>query len=95
MSIQKSIVVLALAMPFVSAFAMDPSIDKSIPLKDGSIVHQLKNGKMAMEDKYGRPTRMKIGESMAAADGTIVTMNSDEVAALSGVIRDHYGRPLK
>ena len=50
---------------------------------------------MAMEDKYGRPTRMNVGESMAAADGTTITMNSDEVALLSSVIRDHYGRIAK
>lgn len=48
-----------------------------------------------MEDKYGRPTRMNVGETMTAADGTTITMNSDEVALLASVIRDHYGRPVK
>lgn len=92
MSIRKSLVAFALAIPLISAFAMDGTIDKSIPLKDGSIVHQFKNGKMAMEDKYGRPTRVKVGESMTTADGTSITMNSDEVALLSMVIGRHYGR---
>lgn len=95
MSIRKSVLALALAVPFASAFSMDLAIVKSIPLKDGSVVHQFKNGKMAMEDKYGRPTRMNVGETMTAADGTTITMNSDEVALLSSVIRDHYGRPVK
>ncbi|WP_138517126.1 CopK family periplasmic copper-binding protein [Rhodoferax bucti] len=95
MSIRKSVIALALAVPFASAFSMDIAIDKSIPLKDGSVVHQFKNGKMAMEDKYGRPTRMNVGETMTAADGTTITMNSDEVALLASVIRDHYGRPVK
>lgn len=95
MFIRKSVIALTLAIPFASAFSMDTAIDKSIPLKDGSIVHQFKNGKMAMEDKYGRPTRMNVGESMTAADGTIIKMNSDEVALLSTVIRDHNGRTVK
>lgn len=95
MFIRKFAIALTLAVPFASAFSMDMAIDKSIPLKDGSIVHQFKNGKMAMEDKYGRPTRMNVGESMTAADGTIIKMNSDEVGLLSTVIRDHYGRTVK
>lgn len=95
MSIRKSVIALALVVPFASTFAMDLAIQKSTPLKDGSIVHQFKNGKLAMEDKYGRPMRMKIGETMIATDGTAITMDSDEVALLSSVIRDHYGRPIK
>jgi hypothetical protein len=95
MFIRKSVIALTLAVPFASAFAMDTAIDKSIPLKDGSTVHQFKNGKMAMEDMYGRPTRMNVGESMTAADGTIIKMNSDEVALLTTVIRDHNGRTIK
>lgn len=95
MFIRKFAIALTLAVPFASAFSMDMAIDKSIPLKDGSIVHQFKNGKMAMEDKYGRPTRMNVGESMTAADGTIIKMNSDEVGLLSTVIRDHNGRTVK
>lgn len=95
MFIRKFAIALTLAVPFASAFSMDMAIDKSIPLKDGSIVHQFKNGKMAMEDMYGRPTRMNVGESMTAADGTIIKMNSDEVGLLSTVIRDHYGRTVK
>ena len=92
MLIRKSVVALALVIPFVSAFAMDGAIGKSIPLQDGSIVHQFKNGKMAMEDKYGRPSRVTVGTSLTAADGSSVVMNSDEVALLSMVIGRHYGR---
>ena len=38
MSIRKSVIALALAVPFASAFSMDLAIAKSIPLKDGSMV---------------------------------------------------------
>ena len=79
MSIRKSVIALALAVPFASAFSMDLAIAKSIPLTDGSVVHQF----------------MNVGETMAAADGTTITANSDEVALLSSVIRDHYGRTTK
>ena len=74
---------------------MDRTIEKSTPLKNGSIVHQFKNGKMVMEDKYGRPTRMTAGETMTATDGTTIAMNGDEVALLATLIRDHYGRSSK
>lgn len=90
MSIRKSIIALSLVLPTLSVFALDQGdIEKSVQLKDGSTLHQFKDGKMAMEDKYGRPVRMKVGERMEAADGKTITMNSDEVARLSNAIQSH------
>ncbi len=90
MSIRKSVIALSLVLPALSVFALDQGgIVKSVPLKDGSTVHQFKDGKMAMEDKYGRAIRMKEGQSMDATDGTSITMNGDEVAKLSEAIRSH------
>lgn len=90
MSIRKSIIALSLLVPALSAFAWDMSgVEKSVQLKDGSTVHQFKNGKMAMEDKYGRAVRMNTGESMTAKDGTTIIMNGDEVARLSDGIQLH------
>lgn len=90
MSIRKSIIALSLVVPALSAFAWDMSgVEKSVQLKDGSTVHQFKDSKMAMEDKYGRAVRMNTGESMTAKDGTTTIMNGDEVARLSDGIQLH------
>ena len=93
MSIRKSIIALSLVVPALSAFALDTTgVEKSVQLKDGSTVHQFKDGKMAMEDKYGRAVRMKVGESMTTTDGKSIAMNSDEVARLSQGIQADKGQ---
>lgn len=87
MSIRQSILVLSLALPAMSAFALDSTyvtdIEKSIQLNDGSIVHQFKDGRMAMESKFGRAESMQDGAAMTATDGQLITMKGNEVARLS------------
>lgn len=64
----------------MSAFAVDMSqMQKSVELKDGSVVYIFKNGKMGMEDKNGRPARMKPGVIMETKDGQKIMMVGDEV----------------
>ena len=88
MSIRKSILVLSLALPALSAFAVsNADIVKSAQLKDGSIVHQFKDGKMAMESKFGRAERMLAGATMTTTDGQSITMNGDEVTRLAYYIK--------
>lgn len=90
MSIRKSVIALSLVLPALSVFALDNAdIVKSMPLKDGSTMHQFMDGKMAMEDKYGRAVRMKEGASMETTDGQSVAMNGDEVQKLSQAIQKH------
>lgn len=48
-------------------------------LKDGSTVHIFADGKMGMEDRYGRPVSMAEGHSMTTADGRTVIMKGNEV----------------
>lgn len=91
MTVRKTLVALALVAPALSAFALDQAgIEKSVKLKDGSTVHQFKDGKMAMESKFGRAYRMQDGEVMQAADGTSIQMRGDEVARLSHSIEQHF-----
>lgn len=88
MSIRKSILVLSLALPALSAFAVsNQDIVKSTQLQDGAIVHQFKDGKMAMESKFGRAERMPEGATMTTKDGQSITMNGDEVGRLSYYIK--------
>lgn len=57
-----------------------------IDLKDGSSLYVFKDGKMAMEDQYGRATRMEQGVVMETMDGQQIKMQSDEVARLNSLI---------
>lgn len=78
-----------------TAFAHDAArtaAKQMIELKDGSTLYIFKDGKMAMEDRYGRATRMEIGAVMETKDGRQVKMESDEVARLQTLIDEgHYG----
>ena len=90
MSIFKAIVGFGLVFSSLSVFAIDQgNIEKSVQLKDGSTVHQFKDGKMAMESKFGRPYRMKDGEVMEPTNGKSIAMKGDEVARLSNAMRPH------
>lgn len=81
MSIRKSFIVLALALPALSAFALDSSgIVKSTPLKGGATLHEFSDGKMTTEDKHGRAFYLNHSTVMEAADGKFITMVGDEVA---------------
>lgn len=76
----------------VSALAADmTSVEKSIPLEDGSVVYVFKNGKMGMEDKLGRSTRMKPGHVMKAKDGTTLVMVGDEVMRVESLLLEKKG----
>lgn len=55
-------------------------VEKSIQLTDGSTVHIFDNGKMAMEDRFGRAAYMEPGHAMKTRDGKTVVMNGNEVA---------------
>lgn len=90
MSIRKIALTLALVVPALSVFALDNAgIVKSIPLKDGSTLHQFKDGKMAVESKYGRAVRVKEGTTVVTADGQSIQVTRDDVAKLSNSIQSH------
>lgn len=53
MSIFKAIVGFGLVFSSLSAFAIDQeNIEKSVQFKNGSTVHQFKDGKMAMKSSF-------------------------------------------
>lgn len=78
----------------LSAFAVDAgNVQKAIELKDGSTVYLFKDGKMGMEDKFGRAVRMKEGHVMETKDGQRIIMVGDEVARLDTILHlQHRGR---
>ena len=53
--LKKALMIVALGVATTSAFAVDvETVEKAIPLKDGSTVYVFKDGKMGMEDKMGK-----------------------------------------
>lgn len=88
---KKLLMIIALTGIATGAFAAHTSdVEKAIPLKDGSTVHIFRDGKMAMENKYGNAVRMKEGEVMVAEDGRKIVMRGDEVARLHSILYEHW-----
>lgn len=74
-------------------FAADMSdIAKSYELKDGSTLHVFKDGKMGMENRFGRAVSMKEGQVMETKDSTKITTKGNEVFRLDAVLnKDRRG----
>lgn len=83
----KKILVAALSgVVAISAFAADnKGVEKVYELTDGSKVFLFEGGKMGMEDKNGRPTRMKPGVIMETKSGERLIMIGDEVARVESL----------
>lgn len=84
---KKALFGIACATVAMAASAVDMSkVEKSLPLKDGSTVYVFKDGKMGMENKYGRVESMKAGHVMETKDGQKVIMIGNEVMRLDEVL---------
>jgi hypothetical protein len=73
----------AFSLPAVAqvsaSYATDAlQVATTIALKDGSSVTVYKDGKMAMEDRFGRSISMKPGQAMEARDGSKLVMTGNE-----------------
>lgn len=78
--LKKILMVVAISSAAASAYAVDMSqVKQSIELKDGTTVYIFKDGKMGMEDKYGRSTYMESGHVMETKDGKKIIMNGNEI----------------
>ncbi len=76
----------------VSALAAtDATLDRSVVLEDGTTVHIFRDGKMGMEDRFGRPFLMAPGHTMEARDGTTIEMKGNEVWRVYGLYQDYLG----
>ena len=88
---KKLLLAAASSMFALSAIALDATqVEKAIQLKDGSTVHIFPDGKMAMEDRFGRARHMAPGQAMQTRDGQTVVMNGNEVARLDQLLSAHY-----
>ena len=83
MSVFKTVVGFSLVSSGVSAYAIDQLvIEKSVKLIDGATVHVFKDGRIAVEDKFGRLFRMKPGQTMQPTVGQSMSRKGNEVARL-------------
>ena len=60
-----------------------PQGEQLVALQGGGTLHIYKNGTMAEENAYGRPTVVANGQTLHEQNGTTIAMNGDEVARLS------------
>lgn len=91
--LKKIIVIAAMGTVVTAAFAGDAAretAERTIELKDGSTLYIFKDGKMAMEDRLGRATRMKPGHVMETKDGQKIMMHGDEVMRLDSLLRNGH-----
>ena len=57
--------------------------EQLVTLQDGGTLHIYKDGKMAEENAFGRPTVVTPGQQLHAQNGNTITMIGDEVGRLS------------
>lgn len=89
--LKKILIAAAGGLVAMSAFAVDQSkVDKSIELKDGNTVYIFKDGKMGMENKFGRVESMKPGHVMETKDGKKIVMIGNEVWRLEELLHGSH-----
>ena len=91
--LKKLLMVVAMSAVAASAIASDAAraqAEKVIELKDGSTIYLFKDGKMAMEDKFGRAKRMDQDVVMETKDGQKIMMHGDEVMRLDSLLKQGH-----
>ena len=61
-----------------------------IELKGGTTLYVFEDGKMGMEDKFGRAVPMKEGSEMETKDGRKFKMAKDEVARMYDLLKKEH-----
>lgn len=89
--LKKVLMIVAISSAAASAYAVDQAqVKQSIELKDGSTVYIFKDGKMGMEDKYGRATYMESGHVMETKDGKKIIMNGNEIWRVDELLHSNH-----
>jgi len=90
--LDKLMITAALLAAGAASFAHDLSnIARTVPLQDGTSVSIFQDGKMAMEDKFGRSVSMAEGQAMVTRDGQQIRMAGNETARLDCLRRMQIG----
>lgn len=75
-------VIAAISAGVIAGEAARREAKQVIDLKDGSTLYIFRDGKMAVEDQYGRPKYIKPNTELEAKDGNKHTMQGNEVGRL-------------
>lgn len=67
--------------------ADDGDVAQKYELKDGSTVYVFKDGRMGMEDKFGRATSMKHDTVMETKDGKKIIMRGNALMRVESLHR--------
>lgn len=90
--LSKLAIMAAMAAAGSAALAHDLSnVVRTVPLADGTSVVIFQDGKMAMEDKFGRSVSMNEGHTMRALDGQLIRMAGNETARLDCIRKTQIG----
>lgn len=88
----KKLIIAAMVFAVSSAFSADMREPvKTIALKDGGTVYVFSDGKMATTDNRGRTYRVRPGTMLEAADGSKVTIDSNETSRLETYLHEKHG----
>lgn len=88
---RKTVIVAAVSLLSASAYAAtDNFVKESIKLQDGAIVHVFNDGKMGMENRYGRAFQMPAGHAMATVDGRTITMKGNEATRVTAKLQARH-----
>ena len=89
--LKKVLMVVAISSAAASVYAVDRTqVKQAIELKDGSTVYIFKDGKMGMEDKYGRATYMESGHVMETKEGKKIIMNGNEIWRVDELLHKYH-----
>ena len=80
-----------LSVPAFAGHAATQTAKETVPLANGGTLYIFKDGKMAQEDRFGRPAYQSIGTSVATKDGQNIAVTSNETARLSSLLRQEHG----
>lgn len=85
--------VIAMGAIATSAYAIHADdVAKVHELSDGSTLYIFKDGKMGMEDKFGRPLTMREGQVMETKEGRRIEMAGNEVWRVERILEPLRGR---
>ena len=88
-SLAAAVAAVALPAQARNALPIQPNVQTSA-MKDDSTLYVFSDGKMALEDKFGRAVNVKPGSTLETKNGRQVTIVGNEVARLDGLLNNEH-----
>lgn len=89
---KKIATLVAIAAISASAIASEATARREakevVELKDGSTLYIFRDGKMAVEDQYGRAKNVRPNSELEAKDGQTFTMQGNEMGRLEQLLNE-------